>query len=727
MRQTCLWIGLSLLVLGAMAAQAAGEELNIKLHLNRHTIGVGESLQLQVEVKRPDGTPFADCMVLPYVDGRRWGAHEYTDAAGKALCLLPLPLEGPHELKVEVFKPFPKVQAKWIWAPKTEDHQTVYFQGEFYLQFQPTKANLWVAVDDSATVYLDGRRLEHYQGWQDLKPFALDCALLKPGRHTFTVEAHNGSGPASLALQCDLEGPQEKAVVTSDGRWRLFTTKPVGWPKPATEKGEPVKVLGKLNEYIIFPNPWPGLYPRKRLFTGTHLPEDAITSEGVLVRVVPRKFNLWHRDKEHLVGMQWEPWFTPHNIYWQTPEAVPLLGFYSSFNAAVIRQHLLWLMESGVDFLMADWSNHIWFIDDWHKRGRATNEIILATTLTLEVMAEMRDEGLPVPKMTLLTGISHVKNGVNAVNGELDWVYYNYIRNPRFDGLWQYYLGKPLIVPLDLGASFLKSHQPVDPEGHFTVRYMSVQNEDNGLAKLGLWSWMDKDPQVTYYQGKPEAITVSSGYFGAKGWKYPPAKGHRNGATLLETFKPALEAKPHFLLLHQFNEFTGQSEGHGHGENHDHYYDIYDSELTDDMEPTSLDTPVYRGKGGWGFYYLNLTRALVDLYKQATPETTVVVLASPLNRAIVEGDELEVQGEWIGRRPETFTLLLDGKPVVEGWRALKTTLNLKGIADGRHVLKLVAPGTLSRYELSWVRASKPLAEPRPASCSVEFTLQRRAK
>lgn len=31
-----------------------------------------------------------------------------------------------------------------------------------------------------------------------------------------------------------------------------------------------------------------------------------------------------------LVGMEWEPWFTPHNLVWTIAEAVPDVGFYNS-------------------------------------------------------------------------------------------------------------------------------------------------------------------------------------------------------------------------------------------------------------------------------------------------------------------------------------------------------------------------------------------------------------
>ena len=71
--------------------------------------------------------------------------------------------------------------------------------------------------------------------------------------------------------------------------------------------------------------------------------------------------------------MEWEPWYciivrpqspcrntdfvsqhryTPANNGWQLAEAIPLLGLYDSFNALVAKQHCIWLVEAGIDFLV---------------------------------------------------------------------------------------------------------------------------------------------------------------------------------------------------------------------------------------------------------------------------------------------------------------------------------------------------------------------------------------
>ncbi len=57
--------------------------------------------------------------------------------------------------------------------------------------------------------------------------------------------------------------------------------------------------------------------------------------------------------------MAYYTWFTPgrRSCQWGTP----LLGNYQSDNRDVIRQHGVWLRDAGVDFVIIDWSNDIFF------------------------------------------------------------------------------------------------------------------------------------------------------------------------------------------------------------------------------------------------------------------------------------------------------------------------------------------------------------------------------
>jgi len=457
---------------------------------------------------------------------------------------------------------------------------------------------------------------------------------------------------------------------------------------------------------------------------------------------------------ETLFGIQWEPWFTGGVRRWHTAQAVPLMGFYDSYNRDVTRQHILWFMDLGVDFILPDWSNHIWGCRHWDERSDGVNAILHATQLALETLAEMRDEGLPVPQVALMPGLSNGRPAtMEALNEELAWIYHNYLRNPRFKGLWQIYEGKPLVVILDTAAiahpqakaevafripffkqtlemsaeeldAFRAAQGPVD-DTHFTVRWMSSQNQTTRHHELGYWSWMDGviDPPVTYRDGVAEAVTVTPSFFNALGWTGPGAYGRRGGATYLETFKVALRHRPKVVLLHQFNEYSGQPEGQGYGPERNIYVDTYSVELSDDLEPVSPTAPGFRGdRGGWGFYYLNLTRALMDLYRGKAGDSTLLAVSNPLRGAAVSGTSLQVSWSVIGAPTSAFTLAVDGRPIREHVPGLTAEISLEGLTKGPHLLTVLAEGARTRYPLSWTELDDPLQSPVPAQVEVPFVV-----
>lgn len=704
-----------------MAVPIQAKDFKISISAPVTTLGIGQTLTVDAVVTDGKGQTQPNVELHPYVNGKRWGAHEITNTEGKAQFMIPFPNIGEAELKV-IWAGISEANAEqWIWVKPTEDHQALFFQKEFDLKDQITKAALWVAVDDGATVFLNGQKVDEKAGWTDNRAIDISPSLLKEKGNVLSVEGHNGSGPAGLLVALVLDTNQGNLQISSDASWKVFKQTPAGWPLATQEAGEAVLVQGSADTGGSMPQPWPGLTQRNLRTTGTAMPAGATTSNALKITVEKRELQIPPKDPNHLIGMQYETWFTPKNICWQTGQAVPLMGLYQSYNLDVERQHILWMMESGMDFLLADWSNHIWFAKRWEDRAPSSDEILETTTLLLKVLDEMRKEGYEVPKLSLLIGISHVRpEGPDAVRGMLDWIYSHYIANEEFKGLFQELYGKPLICALDLGASYLKENIPLDDR--FTIRYMGAQQDSNHLNDLGLWSWMDcTTPQVTYFEGKAEAVTVNVGHFGPDGWKYPPAKGQRGGATLVETFQVAMDAKPLVLQFHQFNEFAGQPEGQGHGPTHDHYYDSYSSELNDDIEPTSLTTPAYRGTGGWGFLQLNLVRALVDLYRQATPETTAVAVSTPLRMQAVSGDTLAVEWSTAGVAPQGYTFMLDGKEVTA--RELKdksAVLSITDLPAGVHQLRLTAKGTKSYFPLVYDQEVERLSTPVEAYTVVDF-------
>lgn len=488
---------------------------------------------------------------------------------------------------------------------------------------------------------------------------------------------------------------------------------------------------------------WQGLKDMNLLLAGRPMPERGLRSNAIDITVTRRAFPK-RPQTNTLFCVQWEPWFTPQAYFWSSAQAVPVMGFYESYNRDVTRQHILWFMDAGVDFIMADWSNHIWGKRHWDERHPNTDTILHATQLALEVLASMRDEGLPVPKMSLLTGLSNgPPASIQALNEEHEWVYRNYVMNPRFKGLWQELDGKPLIMPLDTAAlahpgarsalplqvPFFKQtlalseeqldlrrltdRTPVD-ESRFTVRWISSQNQLTRHHELGYWSWMDGSlkPMATYRDGKAEAVTVSIGFFGPQGWRGEGAYGRRDGWTYIEQFRTALETRPRVVFLHQFQEYAGQADGQGYGPNKNVYGDSYSVELSDDFEPVSRTARGFRGdEGGWGYYYLNLTRALIDVYRGQARDSTVLAVRKPYR----EGDAVRVEWSWAGKSPSGFAVTADGKTLAARAQGQSFTIPAAQLGPGTHRIRVAALDAVTLYPLSATHLDTPLAAPAPAA------------
>lgn len=498
---------------------------------------------------------------------------------------------------------------------------------------------------------------------------------------------------------------------------------------------------------------WQGLKDRRLLRIGTYLPDSVkIKSEQKLINVKNRIIQP-HDTNGALFGIQWEGCFSPTRS-WGTAQAIPIMGMYDSTIPEVYRQQILWFMDMGVDFIISDWSNHIWGKKHWTERGGGADGIMHYTQMFLETLADMRDEGLPVPKLVIMPGLSNgPPTTMEAINEQLEWIYQDYLRNPRFKDLWLIYDGKPLIIILDTAAladkrarteasfrvPFFKwtmtrerdsgkfneaiidemrqKQGPVD-ETHFTVRWMSSQNQTTRHHELGYWSWMDGclKPLVTYKDGKAEVVTVTPSLFAHYGWKAPEAYGRRSGWTYLESFKTALEYRPSVIMLHQFNEYWGAENEKGRTT----YMDSYSVEYSDDIEPTSLTAPGYRGdKGGWGFFYLNMTRALMDIYRGKADDVTL--LAVNLNDST--GTDLKLQWTTIGVEPKSFTVSLDGKTVIEETKDLECSIPVAGLSHGEHKVSVKANGAITRYELALTHFDEVLREPVPVIVEKVFQVK----
>ena len=182
--------------------------------------------------------------------------------------------------------------------------------------------------------------------------------------------------------------------------------------------------------------------------------------------------------------------FTPHNCFWQTAEAVPVMGL--PFDAPRSGEtNLTWFIESGVTLRIADWSNNIWTAREW-KPGIGTRELTATSHVMLVEMAKMRTEGYVVPKMTFLTGIDYARpEGPKVVN----WPARLHLAGVRKQS------GRPTAA---CGRSstgsrsfcaglrgIIREVQKISFHPRFTIRYQGAQQDHTRTNELGLWSWMD--------------------------------------------------------------------------------------------------------------------------------------------------------------------------------------------------------------------------------------------
>ncbi len=446
-----------------------------------------------------------------------------------------------------------------------------------------------------------------------------------------------------------------------------------------------------------------------------------------------------------LIGIQYENWFTPHNATWNTAEAIPILGKYSSYDPSILRQHFAWFGDLGIDWLLIDWSNMLWSKPAWEAHQGSTRELEETVAVMFETAAQLQREGKYAPKMVFMLGLQNgppVPGGMQRLNGIIAWIKARYLDKPEYRNLWLRYEGKPLLtilyfpsdpcgqIKLDLSKSSLAASD-------WTVRWMASQLQYNHADSCGMWSWMDGDIRqtVTERNAKPEEVVVTPSCFQlpSKGWTHPTATGRDHGAPYLDSWRVAFESRPAFIQIHQWNEFAGQTEGEGLPDDYwpgsgkvqpaqtAVYGDEYNLELSDDIEPTRLTGCAYRGCGGWGYYYMNLTKALISLYKGETPDATVMVLSAPFQGAAVRGNHIPLRWSVLGKPAVAYSILLDDRPIAQDLHTTEYNLDCSKLALGKHRLTLRAQGAHGYYDLDPTEMAAKSLQPLPVTSSIEIT------
>jgi hypothetical protein len=290
-------------------------------------------------------------------------------------------------------------------------------------------------------------------------------------------------------------------------------------------------------------------------------------------------------EHSHVVVMEYEAWFGPNAVTFQTSVAKPWLqskdmedigGGYDSADPAVIKQHVVWMEYMGIDAALIDLTNNVscifnsqWFVEKYLPNSndcpvlRSDYQSIRDNTGNLyPAWTKLATRLKLIP---LLGGIDQDvlyqdQDGKTAFEKEIEYFGALMQQHPN---LGVVYDGKPLMV-IYLGASqdptpaddpvwfqirqFLESHSEI--ANKYTFRMMAgyldsqsdlwaSQNTPDGPveinAEYGFWSWVDRlNPSCAlalcpYYPSynrvgrRVENLTASIATAGQDGWGCPNA------------------------------------------------------------------------------------------------------------------------------------------------------------------------------------------------------------
>jgi hypothetical protein len=148
------------------------------------------------------------------------------------------------------------------------------------------------------------------------------------------------------------------------------------------------------------------------------------------------------------------------------------------------------------------------------------------------------------------------------------------------------------------------------------------------------------------------------------------------------------------------------------------YGDEYNVQLSDDIEPTELHACAYRGCGGWGYYYYNLTREIISLYRGNTPDITVLALSGPTAPLDPSVRTVDLHWAYVGKAPSSYSISVDGMPIASALTGSSYTLQLPPMKTGMHRVQLTAAGVQTRFSLDESRMTEQSTQPLPVTSEV---------
>ncbi len=173
----------------------------------------------------------------------------------------------------------------------------------------------------------------------------------------------------------------------------------------------------------------------------------------------------------------------------------PLFDYYINTDEYVIRKHAELLADAGVDVIFFDCTNGTYL---WQP----------AYETVFKVFAEAREQGVDTPQIAFMMNFGAGED----TKKQLQSVYTDLYREGRYQDLWFYWEGKPLVLA---GSACIRNSDEYGKEirEFFTFRYCnpSYFTQDVKIDD-GQWGWCSVYPQTKYgvrEDGSVEQMTVN--------------------------------------------------------------------------------------------------------------------------------------------------------------------------------------------------------------------------
>ena len=124
--------------------------------------------------------------------------------------------------------------ASWIWPQANEPETTVYFRKTINIPDEVLDANLFVSVDNSYVLYVNGKEAGTHDDWYTPKVYSI-AGLLVPGKNVIALEAANYDPPGfgGMLVEGAVYSKTKHILIRTDTDWKFSLKKAAGWQEPA--------------------------------------------------------------------------------------------------------------------------------------------------------------------------------------------------------------------------------------------------------------------------------------------------------------------------------------------------------------------------------------------------------------------------------------------------------------------------------------------------------------